>query len=89
MADAGYDYLIKLTLVGAAQVGKSCLLLRYVEDCFSPAYIATIGKCNSCVILFSSKTTYVQRTALGMMLDKRHRIIYAKTAKLYGLRYPG
>ncbi|XP_065897381.1 ras-related protein Rab-8A-like isoform X2 [Dysidea avara] len=43
MADAGYDYLIKLTLVGAAQVGKSCLLLRYVEDCFSPAYIATIG----------------------------------------------
>ena len=44
MAGVGYDYVLKVTLVGAEKVGKTCLLRRYTEDIFSPSYVATIGK---------------------------------------------
>ncbi|KAJ3254504.1 GTP-binding protein [Boothiomyces macroporosus] len=37
---ASYDYLIKLLLIG---VGKSCLLLRFSDDSFTPSFITTIG----------------------------------------------
>jgi len=43
-ADGGsYDYLIKLLLIGDSGVGKSCLLLRFCEDSFTPSFITTIG----------------------------------------------
>ncbi|KAI8978976.1 GTP-binding protein ypt2 [Pilobolus umbonatus] len=38
-----YDYLIKLLLIGDSGVGKSCLLLRFSEDSFTPSFITTIG----------------------------------------------
>jgi hypothetical protein len=38
-----YDYLVKLLLVGDADVGKSEILLRFAEDTFSPSFITTIG----------------------------------------------
>lgn len=34
---------MKLLLVGDSGVGKSCLLLRFVEDKFNPSFITTIG----------------------------------------------
>ncbi|OUM62208.1 hypothetical protein PIROE2DRAFT_51733 [Piromyces sp. E2] len=40
---ATYDYLIKLLLIGDSGVGKSCLLLRFSEDSFTPSFITTIG----------------------------------------------
>jgi septin family protein len=40
---AGYDYLIKLLLIGDSGVGKSCLLLRFSDDQFTPSFITTIG----------------------------------------------
>jgi len=40
---ASYDYLIKLLLIGDSGVGKSCLLLRFCDDSFTPSFIATIG----------------------------------------------
>jgi len=44
MGDNGnYDYLIKLLLIGDSGVGKSCLLLRFSEDSFTPSFITTIG----------------------------------------------
>jgi len=43
-SDGGsYDYLIKLLLIGDSGVGKSCLLLRFCEDSFTPSFITTIG----------------------------------------------
>jgi len=38
-----YDYLIKLLLIGDSGVGKSCLLLRFSDDSFTPSFITTIG----------------------------------------------
>lgn len=38
-----YDMTMKLLLVGDSGVGKSCLLLRFVEDKFVPSFITTIG----------------------------------------------
>lgn len=40
---APYDYLIKLLLIGDSGVGKSCLLLRFADDSFTPSFITTIG----------------------------------------------
>jgi small GTP-binding protein len=38
-----YDYLFKLIIVGDSGVGKSCLLLRFVDDAFTDSFISTIG----------------------------------------------
>lgn len=35
--------LIKLLLIGDSGVGKSCLLLRFSDDSFTPSFITTIG----------------------------------------------
>jgi len=40
---AAYDYLFKLLLIGDSGVGKSCLLLRFSDDAFTPSFITTIG----------------------------------------------
>ena len=38
-----YDMHIKLLMLGDTGVGKTCLLLRYAYDSFSPTFITTIG----------------------------------------------
>ena len=38
-----YDYIFKLVLVGDSGVGKSSLLLRFVDDTYDHQYISTIG----------------------------------------------
>jgi Ras-related protein Rab-1A len=43
MMKRDYDYLFKLVLIGDTCVGKSCLLVRFADDCFSENYITTIG----------------------------------------------
>lgn len=38
-----YDALIKLILIGNSNVGKTCLILRYVENCYQKNFLPTIG----------------------------------------------
>jgi len=38
-----YDFLIKMLIIGDSGVGKSCLLMRFSEDQFTPSFITTIG----------------------------------------------
>ena len=37
------EYQLKLLLVGDSSVGKTCVLLRYVDDRLPPSFITTIG----------------------------------------------
>jgi len=43
MATKEYDHLFKLLIIGDSGVGKSSLLVRFADDCFSGNYITTIG----------------------------------------------
>ena len=38
-----YQYTCKVVLIGDAAVGKSCLLLRFIDQVFQPVYDLTIG----------------------------------------------
>ena len=38
-----YDVVLKIVVVGDPSVGKSCMLLRFVDDVFNPTHLSTIG----------------------------------------------
>ncbi|KAJ3275614.1 GTP-binding protein [Terramyces sp. JEL0728] len=38
-----YDHVVKVLLIGDSGVGKSCLLMRFCSDEFTPSFITTIG----------------------------------------------
>jgi small GTP-binding protein len=43
MSDGGQPELLKILVIGESAVGKRCLLVRYTEDKFQEAFMATIG----------------------------------------------
>jgi len=60
--DQDYDLHIKLLMLGDTGVGKTCLLLRYAYDSFSPTFITTIG------IDFKIKHTLVDGVHVKMQI---------------------
>lgn len=40
---AEFDVLLKFLLLGDSGVGKSCFLLRFCDDSFTPSFISTMG----------------------------------------------
>lgn len=43
MSGNNFHAMRKILLIGDSGVGKSCLLVRFVDDTFSPSFITTIG----------------------------------------------
>lgn len=43
MSYIDYDYLFKILIIGDSGVGKSAILLRYLDDVFVDQYVTTIG----------------------------------------------
>ena len=39
-----YDHLVKLMLIGDSGVGKTAILVRFVENEFTPSFMTTIGQ---------------------------------------------
>jgi len=42
-ANDTFDYSMKILIIGDSTVGKTCLLLRFCDDNFTPSFITTIG----------------------------------------------
>jgi len=57
-----FDLQIKLLMIGDSGVGKTCLLLRYANDSFSPTFITTIG------IDFKIKTVCLDNTVVKLQI---------------------
>lgn len=57
-----FDKSMKLLMVGDSGVGKSCLLLRFVDDKFNPSFITTIG------IDFKIKTIDINNTKIKLQI---------------------
>jgi GTPase SAR1 family protein len=38
-----YDALVKLIIIGDSGVGKTCVLLKFSDNNFTPSHITTIG----------------------------------------------
>lgn len=43
MKNQKYDHLFKLLIIGESGVGKTCLLLRFADDTYTPSHLPTIG----------------------------------------------
>ena len=43
MIEKEYDYIFKVLLVGNSVVGKSSLILRYVDQILNDVFVPTIG----------------------------------------------
>jgi len=57
-----YDYLYKILIVGDSGVGKSALLLRYVDDAFQETFISTIG------VDFKMKTVQLENKVVKLQI---------------------
>lgn len=60
--EQGYDYLIKLLIVGDSGVGKTNMLLRFCSDNFMNSHLTTIG------IDFKTKTVDIDGKKVRMQI---------------------
>jgi len=62
MADEEYDFIFKVLLLGNSDVGKSSLILRYVDQVWSDTFVPTIG------VDFKVKTSELQNKKIKMQI---------------------
>ena len=80
MADEEYDFIFKVLLLGNSDVGKSSLILRYVDGTWSNTFIPTIG------VDFKVKTIEVDNKKIKMQIwdtagQERFRTVIASYFK--------
>lgn len=57
-----YDYSLKLALVGDMAIGKTCLMMRFIEDNYDKDYNVTIG------VEFGTKTIKIEDKLIKLQL---------------------
>ena len=62
MDDENYDFIFKVLLLGNSDVGKSSLLLRYVDSVWNDAFVSTIG------VDFKVKTLTINEKKVKMQI---------------------
>ena len=62
MEDENYDFIFKVLLLGNSDVGKSSLLLRYVDSVWNDAFVPTIG------VDFKVKTLTINEKKVKMQI---------------------
>ena len=62
MEDDEYDYIFKVLLLGNSDVGKSSLLLRFVDSLWNDAFVPTIG------VDFKVKTLEINNNKVKMQI---------------------
>ena len=62
MDDEKYDFIFKVLLLGNSDVGKSSLLLRYVDSVWNDAFVPTIG------VDFKVKTLTINEKKVKMQI---------------------
>ena len=62
MGDEDYDFIFKVLLLGNSDVGKSSLLLRYVDSIWNEAFVPTIG------VDFKVKTLTIDEKKVKMQI---------------------
>ena len=62
MADDEYDFIFKVLLLGNSDVGKSSLLLRFVDSVWNVAFVPTIG------VDFKVKTLEINNKKVKMQI---------------------
>lgn len=67
-----FDMQIKLLMIGDSGVGKTCLLLRYANDSFSPTFITTIG------IDFKIKNIQLDSKRIKLQVEHYHSYLYMR-----------
>ena len=62
MAEEEYDFIFKVLLLGNSDVGKSSLILRYVDEVWSDTFVPTIG------VDFKVKTSNLENKNIKMQI---------------------
>ena len=62
MAEEEYDFIFKVLLLGNSDVGKSSLILRYVDQVWSDTFVPTIG------VDFKVKTLEIENKQIKMQI---------------------
>ncbi len=64
--NSGIFSTVKVLLIGDSGVGKTCLILRYMDDQFDSSFISTIG------IDFRSKTLLIDDEVVKLQVGQKH-----------------
>ena len=62
MVEEEYDFIFKVLLLGNSDVGKSSLILRYVDQVWSDTFVPTIG------VDFKVKTLEIENKQIKMQI---------------------
>ena len=71
--DSEYEFLFKILLLGDSGVGKSCIILRYIENSFSQNLMNSIG------VDFKLKNIEIDGKKVKLQIVLYSYIIYSGT----------